>query len=445
MHGDGGDKRSAAEWIVRTLSEAGHVAYFAGGCVRDELLGLRPKDYDVATDARPDVIERLFARTRAVGKSFGVMLVSVPRSRAKDDAGNGIVVEVATFRREHGYSDKRRPDAVSFCDARSDAFRRDFTVNALFIDPLDKREHERGRVIDYVGGVEDLHRRVLRAVGDPDARLAEDHLRALRAARIASRLGFTIDPATADAVRRHARQLSGVSRERIGEEVRRMLAGEGRGRALELLHRLGLDGPVLEEESLEGAMVDRVGRLPPDAPFGAALAAWAACREEFRLGAEGNGADKAPGPFDLQPLAHRLNAQREGIVRRYRRALCLSNDERDELAGILECLTDVILRWQGLGIAGRKRLAARREFSPAIEVCRIWSTDVARLVSGEVEEMAAARGGLRPDPVVSGDDLLAAGLDPGPNFGRWLDRLYDLQLEGKLTTVGPGSNWSAPG
>src|SRR5690606_2867641 len=181
--------------IASTLRSHGHIAYFAGGCVRDALLGHPPTDYDIATDATPDRVQSLFDRTAAVGAHFGVVLVK----------RRGVTVEVATFRSEGPYSDQRRPDSVTFSDPESDAQRRDFTINALFLDPLaGGHQSDGGQVIDFVGGQRDLQQKVVRAVGDPDQRLAEDHLRALRAVRFAARLGFRLDEPTAEAIRRHA-------------------------------------------------------------------------------------------------------------------------------------------------------------------------------------------------------------------------------------------------
>ncbi|MEM1423575.1 MAG: CCA tRNA nucleotidyltransferase, partial [Planctomycetota bacterium] len=233
-------QRDSAVRIVRTLAGAGHAAYFAGGCVRDELLGSEPKDYDVATDATPDEVEAAFRNTKPVGKSFGVILV-------RDGSS---VTEVATFREEGAYTDKRRPDEVRFADAEADAHRRDFTINALFLDPLDTRDDQRGRVIDFVGGLEDLERGVVRAVGDPAERLAEDHLRALRAVRFAARFAFPIEERTADAIRAHASALEGVSRERIGDELRRILAHPRRAEGVRTIHALALDAPVLADRAL---------------------------------------------------------------------------------------------------------------------------------------------------------------------------------------------------
>src|SRR5437763_2390306 len=206
--------RQDALAVVKRLREAGHVAYFAGGCVRDELLGFTPKDYDVATDAPPERVRQLFSNTQAVGAAFGVILVRHRKS----------VIEVATFRTDLQYKDGRRPEGVVFTTAEEDAKRRDFTINGLFMDPLDG-----DRVIDFVGGQEDLKNKVLRAIGEPNHRFEEDHLRLLRAVRFAARFGLQVDAATADAIQSHAAQLKRISPERICEELRLMLGAPSRG------------------------------------------------------------------------------------------------------------------------------------------------------------------------------------------------------------------------
>src|SRR5271170_6893354 len=196
-------ERVFAMQVVRRLQEAGHEALWAGGCVRDELLGLVPKDYDVATDARPEQVQSLFRRALAVGASFGVIEVLGPRSH-----GRNLSVEVATFRTDGTYSDGRRPDQVIFASAREDALRRDFTINGMFFDPL------KGELHDFVGGQDDLHARVLRAIGNPHVRFQEDKLRLLRAVRIATRFELAIEPQTAAAIQAMASQLPVVSAER---------------------------------------------------------------------------------------------------------------------------------------------------------------------------------------------------------------------------------------
>ncbi len=388
------------------LRDAGHVAYFAGGCVRDELLGLTPSDYDVATDAPPVRISALFRRTSEVGASFGVVLVK----------SHGVAVEVATFRSEGPYSDRRRPDTVHFSDAPTDARRRDFTINALFLDPLDAgsapQSPRGGRVIDYVGGTEDLGRRVLRAVGDAEQRLAEDHLRALRAVRLTARLELALDSATGSAIARHARELAGVSRERIGEELRKMLAHPARARAAVLLHELGLDAPVLDEPSRAwlpgGALANLEGS---GVPVTSALAAWALDRG-VTPDATGGGE----------------------VARRWRRALCLSNEETEELKRAIAGVGVLEREWPGLGVARRKRAAGSAWFGESLRLVRIRNAARGEAIGTEVEALAGTDSGIAPPPLVTGDDLIAAGLPPGPGFKVVLDLVYDAQLESRVRT-----------
>ncbi|MGA0111796.1 MAG: CCA tRNA nucleotidyltransferase, partial [Chthoniobacterales bacterium] len=265
------DLPSAATDIARRLQQAGHTAYFAGGCVRDELLGLDPHDYDIATSAKPDEVQKLFPHTQAVGAHFGVILVME----------HGRAFEVATFRSDHEYIDGRRPEMVTFSTPEEDAARRDFTINGMFHDPV------AGRFIDFVGGREDLKSKLLRAIGDPAARFREDKLRLLRAVRFAARFGYEIDPATWDALRAHAADIHAVSAERIREELVKILAHPSRVRGFDLLDQSGLLKEILPEiEALKGceqpaqfhpegdvfvhtrAMLEL---LPPDAPANLAL------------------------------------------------------------------------------------------------------------------------------------------------------------------------------
>src|SRR5579872_3355864 len=217
-------KRDFAVEVVRNLKEAGFTALWAGGCVRDLLLGREPDDYDVATSARPEQVQQLFGpqRTRAIGASFGVILVHGPRRSLGGD------VEVATFRTEGPYLDGRRPQNVSFATPEEDARRRDFTINGMFYDPLTEQ------VLDFVGGRDDLARKVVRAIGDPQARFREDKLRMLRAVRMAARFDFEVDTATAQAVRTMANEILVVSYERIAQELKKMLVHDRRARAIDL-------------------------------------------------------------------------------------------------------------------------------------------------------------------------------------------------------------------
>lgn len=389
--------RRLAHAIVKKLRDHGHVAFLAGGCVRDELLGLTPKDFDVATDASPDRVASLFPKTQEVGAAFGVVLV-------KD---LGVAVEVATFREDGPYTDRRRPDHIVFSDAKSDAQRRDFTINALFLDPFATRSED--RVIDYVGGVADLSQRIVRAVGEPAKRLEEDHLRALRAVRFAARFGFDIHANTRHAIVASARALAGVSKERIGEELRRILGHSTRAKGIQWLEALGLDGVILDEPSCSSPR-PIVERLDPSANTTLVLAAWCI--------------DRGLDPSDRAAVAH--------AVRRVRRSVCLSNEEAEELAGSLEAARQARDDWGNLGVAARKRAAAGPWFQGAMALLRAGWQPAADRVAQDVRTLAATPGGLAPEPWVSGHDLIALGLSPGPAFKGILDRVYDSQLDGTL-------------
>jgi tRNA nucleotidyltransferase/poly(A) polymerase len=411
--------RHVATAIVQRLRNAGHTAYFAGGCVRDALLGLRPTDFDVATDATPSRVTELFDRTAEVGAAFGVVLVhgGVGRGAEREQ----ITVEVATFRSDGPYTDARRPDVVSFSDPKSDAARRDFTINALFLDPLVEsdavttpaEQAVQGRIIDYVGGVADLAAKVLRAVGDPDKRLAEDHLRALRAVRFAARLGFEIEPATAAAITRHAAELRGVSRERIGDEVRRILTHASRARAAGLLQDLGLDAPLLNETARRADTTILQGLNDPDLPPMLGLAAWTL----DRAGAGPTGL----GDEDISLHSTRL-----------RRALCLSNEESNDLESLLRGHQYLVRAWDQAAIARRKRWAAASWFGGATRLLGVIDPAASRGILNSVRVLSGDGIGLAPTPLITGDDLVSAGLPPGPAFRRVLESVYDAQLEGRI-------------
>ncbi len=417
--------RQVAVEIVRTLRDAGHVAYLAGGCVRDELLGEHPQDYDVATDATPDQVRGLFQRVNEVGVSFGVLLVT----------RSGVTVEVATFREEGEYSDRRRPDDVRFADAPSDARRRDFTINALFLDPLapaathfDRAEGPpfgvQGEVIDFVGGLDDLRARLIRAVGDPDRRLSEDDLRALRAVRFSARFGFEIEPETARAIRRHAGELVGVSPERIGHEMRRMLEHPARARAASLMFELRLVEPALltnrwMPEGADAAALPTLEALPRDARFTESLTAWALdclAPEKERVGLEA-----------IESRAARL-------ISALRDALCLTNEERRLLADLLGGIATLERDWHGLTVARQKRLAGEAWFPPALRIVRARRPGIADAIDRRLAELVSTISGLSPAPLLSGDDLLRLGVPPGPEIGRLLETLYDAQLEDQVRT-----------
>lgn len=395
-------------FIVRTLRDAGHTAYFAGGCVRDELLGRTPDDFDVATDATPDRIQSLFRKTAAVGAAFGVVLVK--------HAGH--VIEVATFRSDGSYTDKRRPDAVTFSTPEEDAKRRDFTANALFLDPLTPpAEHTpgaHGTVIDLVGGLADLSARVLRAVGNPHERLAEDHLRALRAVRLSAKLGFAIDPTTAQAISQHAADLTGVSRERIGDELRAMMALDQPKpvAAIRELHRLGLDQSCLGSPSVSSSAFPQLESLAADPSFSFATAIAALAL------------DRDPDPSQINPKAASATL---------RQALCLSNDESDVLLHTLNAWLR-LPGWPSMTIAARKRLASFPAFAPAIAIYRARDRALSKTIQNDTSAYASDGIGLSPTQLITGDDLTRSGFRPGPLFRSVLDRVYDAQLEGRVRT-----------
>jgi poly(A) polymerase len=399
------EKRSShddALAVVHRLRSAGHEAYFAGGCVRDALLGLEPKDYDVATDAPPGKVRELFPRTQAVGAAFGVILVRKGKSQ----------VEVATFRTDLKYSDGRRPEGVVFTTAEEDAKRRDFTINGLFFDPVDEK------VIDFVGGQDDLQNKVLRAIGNPDERFAEDHLRLLRAVRFAARFALTIEPNTDGAIARNAPHLARIAPERIADELRAMLTPVTRNAAWQMMRRYGLDAVVFRFRNSIGATATTAGvfeRVSPGQPipFGLALAAAAVSSQE----------SGAFPDLSARETAHAM-----------RQSLRVSNDEAEMIEDTLADV-ELLIRNPQARVAVLKRFLARPNSSHARTLLAALPAELAgnrdaleqRLRDLEKTDYA-------PPPLVTGDDLTAAGLNPGKVFKRALDEAYDAQLEDRVTT-----------
>ncbi len=439
------DARDAAVQIVRVLRDAGHVAYLAGGCVRDTLLGLQPKDYDVATSARPEQVRRLFRQSRYVGEAFGVVLVRIA----------GHAIEVATFRTEWGYQDGRRPSHVEFSDAQHDALRRDFTVNGLFEDPLAPAPEQ--RIIDFVGGRADLQARLIRAIGNPQERFGEDYLRMLRAARFAARLGFAIEPQTAAAIRALACNLGKISRERIGQEVMWTLTGPRPALGARLIQELLLDAPVFNEDHLEVPLLtlDRLSQADSPAQpaseavtFSTFLAAWLLDRHFFpRDLPDRPMADPAaaadPQQRCAQAAARFITDDLPPIVARWRSALVLSNDHESALEKTLS-IWGANLGWAGLTLAKRKRLLAHSLWHQAellLQAAAHHPAITALIPALHAEAQALAAEGVNPAPYLSGDDLIALGLIPGPSFRRLLDEVYDAQLEGRITSRDQALEW----
>jgi poly(A) polymerase len=357
------------------------------------LLELPPTDFDVATNARPERIVQLFRKTRAVGMQFGVVLVRQGPHW----------LEVATFRTDVNYVDGRRPEQVVFTTAREDAERRDFTINGLFYDPIGEQ------VIDYVGGEADLRAGIVRAIGDPARRFAEDHLRMLRAARFATRFSFAIDDATAAAIRENAACLRRISPERVREELEKMLARPTRAAALGRVVDLGLHAHLWPGAAWSAGQLDRTIRLLADLPVEA----------DFALA-----------------MAGLLAEYHAGEIRRIARDLRLSNDE---LAAIEWLATGVqsIESVEILCLPEFKRLLAHPRFDDLLALHHAACT--ARALPADAGKLARARAAaippeqVAPPPLVTGEDLIALGLEPGPLFGKVLGGLYDEQLDNRIT------------
>jgi poly(A) polymerase len=413
---DADPKREFAVEVVRTLQSAGYVALWAGGCVRDLLLGRPPDDYDVATSARPEDVERVFGphRTLAIGASFGVMLVHGPRRSAAGD------VEVATFRTEGPYLDGRRPENVSFATPEEDAHRRDFTINGMFYDPLLEQ------VFDFVGGREDLNRKIVRAIGDPLARFTEDKLRMLRAVRIVARFDFELDPNTAAAVQHMSAEILVVSQERIAQELKKMLVHPRRRRALELANQLRLLTVILPELEPVIATSGAAGGHDRWLPTLAALDLLEDPRFELALAAMLHDVALDSPATDAASLA-------EQICRR----LKLSNSECYDVAWLIEHrrALDGAASWP---LHRLKRLLAEPSTPELLVLARTQAIPrSASLVDIEFCEtylQATPPGEINPPPLLTGNDLREAGLIPGPRFKELLEAVRDAQLDGLITT-----------
>ncbi len=432
--------RQHATEIVRTLRAQGHQAYLVGGCVRDLLLGREPADYDVATDAVPDRVMQIFPETWAVGAQFGVVLVPMEKGEQPPGATeHPNAIEVATFRSDGLYTDGRHPTEVRYTrDPREDVQRRDFTINGLLLDPL-----EGDRVLDYVGGRADLERRLVRTIGDPERRFDEDKLRMLRAVRFAARFQYEIDPVTFDAIRRLAPAIHQVSRERVRDELTKMLTEGHARRAFELLDASGLMHELLPEiEKMKG-----VAQPPQYHPEGDV---WIhtlmlldglqpGCSRTLAWGALLHDVGKPP-TFRVAPDRIRFDGHVEvgtRMAEEIAHRLRMSNDDTEQIAALVANhlrFADVLKMKQST----LKRFLRLDRFAEHLELHRLdclsshGDLTLYDFSKKKFEETPAEQ--IRPQPLLTGHDLIAAGYPPGPRFKEILAAVEDAQLEGTLTT-----------
>ena len=440
------------------LHELGHAAYFAGGCVRDLLLGAVPQDFDVATDATPEQVQAAFPRTEAVGAHFGVVLVI---DKVTDESGEAvrIATEVATFRHDGAYSDGRRPDAVRFSeDPREDVLRRDFSINGLLLDVAAYESGDRLEdcVLDFVGGRSDLAARLVRAIGEPRLRFAEDKLRMLRAVRFAARLEFEIEPRTMEAIRAQAAEIGAVSAERVRDELTRTLTEGHARRGFELLYACGLLQQVLPEivrmrgveqppqyhpegdvwthtmlvlEHLQTTKQNAKDRSP------SATLAWGALLHDV-----GKPATFTP-PDPAKPNDRiRFNGHVEvgvAVARAILNRLRFSSDDTAQILALVQHhmqFGDVMKMKQST----LKRFLRLPQFAEhlALHFADASSAHgdlrLYEFARRKLEELGEEQ--IRPALLVTGTDLIAAGYTPGPGFREMLTLAEDAQLEGSVTT-----------
>ena len=428
--------RETAAGIVRRLQDAGFAAYWVGGCVRDYLLGRPPQDYDIATNAISAEVEKLFPRTVPVGRKFGVILV----------IEHDHPFQVATFRAESDYQDGRRPEHVTFGDPRADALRRDFTVNGLFYDPL------QAKLLDWVGGEADLRAKILRTIGSPAERFAEDHLRLLRCVRFAAQLGFTIEPETFTALQKLAPKIKAISAERIREELIKLFRPPHAARGLDLLRDSGLLEHILPELTAtipceqspdyhpEGSVYNHIRlmleQMPLDAP---PLLPWAVLLHDIGKPVTAKH-DPVTGRIHFYEHEHIGAAMAENILRRLR----FSNDE---IKTVVTCVRHHMQMKDApqMRKATLRRMLLRGTFALELELHRLDCLGShQRLDIHDFLQREAATLALQPEihpPLLTGDDLIALGVPPGPQMGVLLAEMRELQLADELKSPQKARDW----
>ena len=419
------ERENEAIAIVMRLRRAGFVAYLAGGCVRDRVLGVAAKDYDIATDARPEVVQHLFDNTVAVGAKFGVILV----------ISGGDEFEVATFRADAHYVDGRRPTAVHFGTIEEDAARRDFTINGMFYDP----EHD--RVIDLVGGMRDLHAGTIRAIGAPRERFAEDRLRMLRAVRLAARLDFAIEPATWTAIQEASAHVEVISAERIGEEIVMALTEGGAARAMDLMLQSGLMRTVLPEVVRLVGCEQPANFHPEGDVFVHTRLALAmlepGCTETLAFGTLFHDISKPEcralheGKVTFYGHTERGGEVAADILRRLKR----SRFVQERVAYLVRYHLRLCMAPQ-MRPATLKRMLREEGFDELLELSRLDALASSSYLGfyhfcrAAIRELGHHE--IRPAPLIGGDDLIAMGFTPGPLFKVILKEVEDRQLDGEL-------------
>jgi len=428
--------RASAEDIVRRLRDAGFSTFWVGGCVRDFLLGREPQDYDIATSALPEQVEQLFKRTVAVGRKFGVMIV----------VEDGRQFQVATFRAEADYQDGRRPEKVVFSSAEADAQRRDFTVNGLFFDPL------AGQLHDWVGGEKDLQAKIIRTIGAPEERFAEDHLRLLRAVRFAAQLDFKIESQTLAAIQRLAPNIERISAERIRDELVKLFSPPHAARGLAGLRDSGLLPGVLPELVAtlaceqspdfhpEGTVFEHIRLMLEKLPAGADPSLpWAVILHDIAKPATAE-LDPATGAIHFYGHEKVGAALAERILTRLR----FPKKQVEEIAACVRHhmqFKDV----KQMRTATLRRLLMRETFPLELELHRLdclGSHGSLNLYEFLVEQATELKNqpSLRP-PLLTGEDLIALGLKPGPEMGVLLAEVRDRQLQDELKTPHQARAW----
>jgi poly(A) polymerase len=428
-------KKAESFGIVSRLRAAGYKAFIVGGAVRDMVMGLEPKDYDIATDASPEEVERLFERVHPVGAKFGVSLIIMGEN----------TYEVAMFRKDGVYEDGRRPAGVDRSDEIGDVKRRDFTINALLYDPADDR------IIDHVGGVGDIENRIIRTVGDPFLRFDEDRLRMLRAVRFAARFGFAIESGTMEAIRANARHISSVSPERIGEELAKMFTGQHPDSSLALLDESGLLERVLPEVAAMKAVEQQPEYHPEGDVFehtrlmlhlfggGSVVMAFAALLHDVGKPPAFSRTDRVRFTGHDEVGAEMA----ENILRRLR----LNGETVTRVRGLVRNH----MKFQnvpGMRKSTLRRFMAQPHFEELLELHRLdrlaGNRDLStyHFLKERMEHPDEEAGDLTlPPPFLRGGNLIELGIEPGPVFGRILSEALDAQLEGVIASQSEALEW----